>query len=211
MRARPRVHKTMKPISLALSLVLFASVAGAAELDRAAATLAGTEAQFSQRFTPKGFKNSQVESGTVVFGSLPMMRWSYTRPEQKVFVFDGDRSWLYVAAEKQVTVSTLDEQRRSELPFLIIGDPVVRDRHFVVRETTRGSSVVTTLQPRAASAMIRNVTITIAAATHILQRVAYTDREGNETIFDFSGFSRRSITPDLFRFTPPAGVEVVQQ
>ena len=57
-----------------------------------------------------------------------MMRWSYARPEQKVFVFDGNRSWFYLPAEKQVTVTTLDEQRRGELPFLIIGDPAARVR-----------------------------------------------------------------------------------
>jgi outer membrane lipoprotein carrier protein len=201
----------MKITTLFLALTLFASAVNAAELDRAAAALAGTEAQFTQRFTPKGFKNSQVDSGSVVFGTLPMMRWSYTKPEQKVFVFDGNRSWFYLPTEKQVTVTTIDDQRRSELPFLIIGDPAARERHFIVRETTRGGTVTTTLQPRDASAMIRNVTITIVPATHTIQRVAYSDRDGNETTFEFSGFSRRTVTPDFFRFTPPAGVEVVQQ
>jgi outer membrane lipoprotein-sorting protein len=55
------------------------------------------------------------------------------------------------------------------------------------------------------------VTITIAPSTHAIQRVAYSDRDGNETTFDFSSFTRRTVAPDLFRFTPPAGVEVVQQ
>jgi outer membrane lipoprotein carrier protein len=200
----------MKITTLFLALTL-AGAASAAELDRAAAALAGTEAQFTQRFTPKGFKNSQIDSGSVVFGTLPMMRWSYARPEQKVFIFDGNRSWFYLPAEKQVTVTTIDEQRRGELPFLVIGDPAARDRHFVVHETTHGGTVTTTLQPRDASAMIRNVTITIATATHAIQRVSYSDRDGNETTFDFAGFTRRTVTPDLFRFTPPAGVEVVQQ
>src|SRR5437763_17148236 len=109
----------MKITSLVLSLILVASAAGAAELDRAAAALAGTEAQFTQRFTPKGFKNSQIDSGSVVFGTLPMMRWTYSRPEQKIFVFDGSHSWFYLPAEKQVTMTTIDEQRRSELPFLV--------------------------------------------------------------------------------------------
>lgn len=194
-----------------LALTVLSGVPVNSELDRAAAALAGTEAQFSQRFTPKGFTNSQVESGTVVFGPLPMMRWSYTRPEEKIFVFNGERSWLYIPAEKQVTVTALDEQRRSELPFLVIGDPAARERHFVVRERTQGSSVVTTLQPRAATAMIRSITITIAAATHAIQRVTYTDREGNETTFDFSNSSKRDVTPEFFKFTPPPGVDVVQQ
>ncbi|MBV8546717.1 MAG: outer membrane lipoprotein chaperone LolA [Acidobacteria bacterium] len=201
----------MKITSLVLSLILVASAAGAAELDRAAAALAGTEAQFTQRFTPKGFKNSQIDSGSVVFGTLPMMRWTYAKPEQKIFVFDGSRSWFYLPAEKQVTVTTLDEAHRRELPFLLIGDQDARDRNFVVRESPSGSNVVVMLHPRAASALIRSVTITIAAATHTIQRVAYSDRDGNETMFDFSGITRRTVTPDLFRFTPPAGVEVVQQ
>jgi outer membrane lipoprotein carrier protein len=200
----------MKITTLLLTLTL-ASAASAAEIDRAAAALAGTEAEFTQRFTPKGFKNSQIDSGSVIFGTLPMMRWSYTKPEQRVFVFDGNRSWFYVPAEKQVTVTSIDDQRRSELPFLVIGDPAARDRHFIVRETTRGGTVITTLQPRSPSAMIRNVTITIVTATHAIQRVSYSDRDGNETTFDFGGFSRRAVTPDLFHFTPPAGVEVVQQ
>jgi len=200
----------MKIATLLLTLTL-AGAASAAEIDLAAAALAGTEAQFTQRFTPKGFKTSQVDSGSVVFGTLPMMRWSYARPEQKIFVFDGNRSWFYLPAEKQVTVTTIDDQRRGELPFLVIGDPPARERHFIVREIKRGGTVTTTLQPRQSSAMIRNITITIAAATHAIQRVSYSDRDGNETTFDFSGFTRHAAAPDFFRFTPPAGVEVVQQ
>jgi outer membrane lipoprotein carrier protein len=198
--------KTLFALTFLLTTTLHA-----AELDRAAAALAGTEAQFTQKFTPKGFKSAQVESGTVLFGTLPMMRWSYAKPEEKLFVFDGSRSWFYVPADKQVTVTALDASRRSELPFLFIGDPAARDRNFVVREKTRGNSVVVTLQPRASAAMIRNVVVTIAAPTHLIQRVDYTDREGNQTTFDLSGFHKRAVSDDLFHFTPPAGVQVVEQ
>jgi outer membrane lipoprotein carrier protein len=194
---------------LPLALVLAATVSQASEIDRAAAAMAGTEASFTQRFTPKGFTNSQVESGSVIFGALPMMRWTYTKPEEKVFVFDGNQSWFYVAADKQVTVATIDDRRRSELPFLLIGDPAARDRLFAVNESARGGSVVVSLQPRSASSAIRNVTLTIAPGTHLIQQLQYSDREGNRTVFDFSGFHRRAASPDLFRFTPPPGVEVV--
>ena len=151
----------MKKIILALVLIL-ALPLNAAELDRAAAALSGTEAQFTHRFTPKGFKSAQVENGTVIFGTLPMMRWSYARPEEKLFVFDGQHSWFYVPADKQVTVTALDAARRSELPFLFLGDPSARDKSFVVRE--KGN--VITLQPRSASGMIRNVTVTVEPSTH---------------------------------------------
>ena len=196
------MKKTLFALALTLTLPLHA-----AELDRAAAALAGTEASFTQRFTPKGFKTAQVESGTVVFGTLPMMRWTYARPEEKLFVFDGDHSWFYVPSDKQVTKTTLDASRRSELPFLLIGDPAARERNFVVRE--KGN--VITLQPRSASAMIRNVTVTVAPDTHFIQRVDYVDREGNQTTFELAGMHKRAVGNDLFHFTPPAGVQVVEQ
>ncbi|HEY8182843.1 MAG TPA: outer membrane lipoprotein chaperone LolA [Thermoanaerobaculia bacterium] len=199
----------MRKPSLIIGLVLATSVAHAAEIDNAAAAMAGMEASFTQRFTPKGFTNSQVESGSVIFGTLPMMRWTYSKPEEKVFVFDGSKSSFYVAADKQVTVATLDDRRKSELPFLLIGDPAARERLFVVKESRSGANTVVSLQPRDASATIRNITLTIAANTHLIQQIQYSDREGNRTVFNFSGFRRRALSPDLFRFTPPPGVEVV--
>ena len=59
--------------------------------------------------------------------------------------------------------------------------------------------------------MIRNVAVTIAPATHVIERVDYTDREGNQTSFVLTGIRKRSLTNDLFHFTPPAGVQVVEQ
>ena len=201
----------MKTIAFTLMLALAASVSAAPiELDRAAAAMSGMEASFTHTFTAKGFKNSQVESGTVVFGSLPAMRWSYTRPEQKLFVFDGSNSWFYVPADKQVTQSTVTDSRKRELPFLLLGDPAARDRHFVVKQQNRAGNVVTTLSPRDKNALMKNVVVTIAPSTHLIQRIEYTDRDGNRTSFAFSGYHRRTATADTFKFSPPAGVQVVR-
>lgn len=201
----------MKTIAFTLMLVLAASVSAAPiELDRAATAMSGMEASFTHRFTAKGFKNSQVESGTVVFGSLPAMRWSYSKPEQKLFVFDGSNSWFYVPADKQVTLGRVTDARKRELPFLLLGDPAARDKHFVVKQQKRAGNVVTTLQPRDKNAMMKNVVVTITPSTHLIQRIEYTDRDGNRTSFDFSGYHRRAASADTFKFAPPAGVQVIR-
>ena len=196
-----------------LAVIVFAAVlsnAAQIELDRAAAAMSGMEASFTHRFTAKGFKTSQVENGTVVFGTLPKMRWSYTSPEQKLFVFDGTNSWFYVPGDKQVTTGRVTDSRRRELPFLLLGDPVARERVFVVKQQNRGGNVVTTLQPRDKASMIRSVTVTIAPSTHLIQRIDYTDRDGNQTSFSFSGYHRRAASADTFTFAPPAGVQVIR-
>lgn len=203
----------MKRTSLVLMSALLLTMSAQAaplELDRAATAMTGMEASFTHRFTAKGFKNSQVESGSVVFGSLPAMRWSYSKPEQKVFVFDGSNSWFYVPADKQVTVGRVNEARKRELPFLLLGDPAAREKLFVVKEQKRGNAVVTTLQSRNAAAAVKHVSVTIAPSTHLIQSIEYTDRDGNRTQFQFSGYHRRAAAAGTFTFTPPAGVQVVR-
>ncbi|HVE69883.1 MAG TPA: outer membrane lipoprotein chaperone LolA [Thermoanaerobaculia bacterium] len=178
-------------------------------LDNAAKAMSGMEASFTHRFTAKGFKTAQSESGSVVFGELPRMRWTYTAPEAKTFVFDGTSSWFYVPADRQVTTGRVTESRKRELPFLMIGDPASRDRAFVVKEQKRGKTIVTTLTPRGKGSIMRSVTVTIAPATSLIQSIEYTDRDGNRTSFHFSGYHKRAASADLFRFTAPAGVQVV--
>jgi chaperone LolA len=193
--------------AVALAITFAAS---ASELDRATAAMAGMEASFTHRFTAKGFKNPQVESGTVVFGTLPQMRWSYSSPEQKVFVFDGSTSWFYVPADKQVSVGHVTDARKRELPFLLLGDPGARDKSFVVREKSKGGLVITTLEPRDRSSLVRSVTVSVSPATHLIQRIEYSDRQGNSTSFDFSGYHARAASAATFRFDPPAGVQVIR-
>ena len=201
----------MKPTVFLLICALAApAFAAPTELDRAAAAMSGMEASFTHRFTAKGFKTSQVENGSVVFGTLPKMRWSYTSPEKKVFVFDGANSWFYVPADKQVTQGRISDARKRELPFLLLGDPAARDKYFAVKQQNRGGSIVTTLNPRDAKALVRAVSVTINPSTHLIQRIEYTDREGNRTSFDFSGYHRRAASADTFTFSPPAGVQVIR-
>lgn len=197
-------------ILLSLVLVTIGMSAAPIELDRAAATMSGTEANFTHTFTARGFKNSQVESGSVIFGALPAMRWNYAKPESKLFVFDGSNTWFYIPADRQVTVGKIDQARKNELPFLLLGDPAARERHFVVKEQKRGKTIVTTLQARNKAALVKNVTVTIDPASHLIQKIEYADRDGNRTAFAFSGYHRRAAAAGTFTFTPPAGVQVIR-
>lgn len=200
-------------IILPPSLLAAAALAATepSELDLGAAAMAGTEASFDQKFTPKGFTHPQSESGTVVFGTLPMMRWSYTTPEVKLFVFDGHKSWLYVPEDKQVTVAELTEVRKKDLPFLLIGDPAARARSFTTKEERHGDEIATTLAPRDPSSQIRKITVTTSASDHHILRVEYTDREGNQTTFALTDIKKKTAGADAFHFTPPAGVQVIMQ
>ena len=201
----------MKFVTFLATLAITATAAAqTTELDLAAKAMSGMEAGFTHRFTAKGFKTSQVESGSVVFGELPKMRWNYTTPEKKLFVFDGSESWFYVPGDNQATHGRVSDARKAEMPFLLLGDPAARNRHFAMKQQTRGGKVILTLQPRNARALVRGITVTVSPSTHLIQRIEYTDTGGNRTSFDFSGYHRRGASADTFRFTPPAGVQVIR-
>ena len=147
----------------------------------------------------------------MVFGTLPLMRWEYQKPEAKLFVFDGVQSWFYLPEDRQVTVSKLDDARRRELPFLVIGDAAERSRAFDLTERQDHGTIVASLQPKAPASMIRDINITISQSDHTIQKVQYADREGNRTLFSFSGFRKHPAAPETFRFDPPKGVQVVRE
>jgi outer membrane lipoprotein carrier protein len=209
-KLKPGIVVVALLISMGGTPVLTAALLPQTEIDLAAAAINGMEAQFTHSFTAKGFNNAQVESGSVIFGKLPSMRWTYTRPEAKTFVFDGSRSWFYVPADKQVTIADIDDQAKHELPFLLVGDPAARDRAFAVVEQRRGIAVTTTLQPRDTSGLIRSVSIVSDGSTHRIDSISYTDRDGNRTLFSFSGYHPARVSSDTFGFAVPAGVQVVR-
>lgn len=193
-----------------LALTLLLAIGNPSEIDRVSTAVANTEASFTHSFTPKGFTKAQVETGSVIFGKLPSMRWTYSKPESKTWVFDGTRFWFYVPADKQVTVGDVGDERKRELPFLLLGDASARDRYFVVREKKNGNAITTTLQPRDASGLIRTASVTSSASSHLINAIEYTDRDGNRTLFTFSGYHPARVSADTFTFVAPAGVQVVR-
>ena len=194
---------------LVVAFILPAVAAGASQIEEALRSSAGMQADFVHKFTPHGFKVEQVERGRVAFGAAPKMRWEYTRPEAKTFVFDGATSWLYFPAEKQVTVTRLGEKEKREIPFVTLSDPAQLNKMFTVRERNRGSQVVSEIRPRQKAA-IREITATVDRPSRQIRSLAYTDSQGNRTVFEFSNYRKAPQSELVFRFTPAPGVDVIQ-
>lgn len=190
--------------------VAFAAPAPASEAGRALQAVAGLQADFVQRFTPHGFKVAQVEKGTVVFGPAPRMRWNYETPERKTFVFNGQTSWLYVPAERQVTVARLGDKEKQEIPFLLISDPSQLNRYFTMKERPSRGAVTIEIWPRNGASMIREVVLMTDRSTHRIRSLTYTDRQGNRTVFEFTGYRKAPAAELAFQFTPPPGVDIVE-
>jgi len=193
-----------------LLLILFAppALAASESAGRVTALLRackGNSAQFVHRFLPKGYKKETVEKGSVVFGELPAMRWSYNAPEAKEFVFDGTTSWLWVPADNQVTVHELTAEERAALPFFALSEPARIESSFTVTKSGRK----TTLKARAKGGLLSEITVEESADGR-LASLRYVDSQGNATAFEFSKFAPSNAGPDSFRFVAPPGASVAR-
>lgn len=198
----------IKRTHIALLCLALAAPALAADLPSILRNAAGQEAEFVQRFTPRGFKTEQVERGKVLFGAAPQMKWSYTAPERKIFIFDGGKAWLYTPSDRQVVVTTLSPEERKTVPLAFLWDPGAT-QDFAVTRARRGGNEILTLVPRDRTAEIRQAEIT-ASPSGRLRSIGWTDRQGNRNVFEFSGFRKAKPVAGDFRFVPPAGTTVVE-
>ena len=196
------------PALALILLILAAPMAAAGEAESVTALLRsceGSSAEFVQKFLPKGFKKEKLERGKVVFGTLPAMRWAYADPEKKEFVFDGTTSWLWVPADRQVTVHELTQEERAALPFFALSDPARIAKQFSLARSGR----TTTLKARDRKAMLLEIMVE-ASGDGRLSRLRYLDSQGNATTFEFSRFAAAPTEPETFTFVPPPGADVVR-
>jgi outer membrane lipoprotein carrier protein len=192
----------------ALAVFLISSQAVGADgiaIADAVQRLTGQDAAFTQSFLPRGYKKEQVESGRVIFGSAPSSRWTYAAPEPKTFVFDGTTSWMYVPADETVMVHRVTPDELKRLPFFVLADPQrLSDWYAIVSREGR-----TTLTATNDEALLRSIRIELDAAGRP-RLLEYTDSQGNRTRFELADWKRAVTTPDTFTFTPPPGVDVIE-
>ncbi len=74
-------------------------------------------------------RKKTVERGRMAVRKPGRMRWTYTQPEEKLFVSDGNRVYSYVPADKQVYVAAVpaDDQATTPALFLAGKGNILRD------------------------------------------------------------------------------------
>jgi outer membrane lipoprotein carrier protein len=174
------------------------------------------QASFTQEYVAWG--RTRVESGEVYLSRGGKMRWEYQKPEQKLFLSDGREVMLYVASEKQLTLTPLKASDDVRVPLeLLVSHPNLR-RAFSKIEfagpaagAEPGDRVLRAYPRRGQEQEYRDVLVEITP-TFDVRRLVITYPDETTMQFTFNGIARNArLNPSLFEFTPPAGTEVIQQ
>ena len=172
-------------------------------------------ADFSQEFFVKSHNVKKQSKGKVTFAKPGKMHWDYSEPKDNKVVSDGAILKVYEAANKQMFEQNVDKsQYPAALSFLVGGGKLGDVFNFELYEGAAmnfpgGQVLVGT--PKTPSPAYQKVLFYVDTQTSQVRRVLIVDGQGNRNRFDFENPKvNEAVTEDRFKFTPPAGTQVIK-
>lgn len=173
------------------------------------------KADFTEIYQGPGV--SRTESGTLWLKKPGRMRWEYHQPREKLFLTDSHTAFFYVPGENQARKTPLKnlDDIRSPLRYLL--------GKTKLQKELEGLSVAADLSPiKAGDTVLRGVPKTMRdrvsevvleiSPRFEINRIVIHEVDGTATDFQFSNTQENvSVQDSLFRFTPPAGVQVIEE
>lgn len=208
MAHRLRFSPALLPLIALLASGAFAGDTGVDRLRSYLANVQGMEGNFRQQVIDSRGQVLEDASGAVAMQRPGRFRWDYQTPFKRVIVADGDRVWLYEADLDQVTIRKLTSGIGDTPAALLTGEESVLERFTVEKSWTEGGLAQVRLIPRSAESDFAGVTLGFDGAE--LRQLLLDDRLGQQTRIDLSGVrTNPTLSPDLFRFQPPPGADVI--
>jgi outer membrane lipoprotein carrier protein len=148
--------------------------------------------------------------GTMAISRPGKFRWSITKPYNQLMVGDGSRIWLYDPELKQVIVRASQKALGGTPAALLAGDNEADQRFTFKADGEHTGAEWVIAEPKQNDTGF--VRIRIGLAGNELKGMILEDSFGQTTTLVFSNVVRNGDAPaSLFRFTPPAGADVLKQ
>lgn len=181
---------------------------GEARLRSFLADVQAMDGKFRQQVIDSRQQVLEDTSGSVAMQRPGRFRWNYEAPFERVIVSDGEKVWLYEADLEQVTIRRLSSGIGDTPAALLTGKESVLDRFKVDKSWTEDGLALVRLLPRSADSDFASVTLGFDGSA--LRRLLLDDRLGQQTRIDLTAVRiNPRLAPDLFRFLPPPGADVI--
>jgi outer membrane lipoprotein carrier protein len=166
---------------------------------------------FSESYVGSG-RPSQTESGTLYLRKPGRMRWEYTMPAGKVFLSDGKNVYLYSPEDHRAEKSKLKESEDMRAPLAFLLGKLDFSKEFrSLALRNEGSDTWIVAEPKSQNLAYTKVEF-LALPSGEIRRVRVTGQQAQSKLeFAFSGEQLNApVSPSLFVFQPPPGVQVVE-
>ncbi len=163
-------------------------------------------ADFTQ--TTKGATNGTFK-GSMSVQRPNNFRWETKSPSEQLIVANGNSMWIYDKDLEQATKQGVDSQVGNTPALLLSGDPSKIDKNFKVTQPYENKNYYV-LYPKTGDASFKNLSVSFSGGKPVM--MVLNDTLGQTTSIKFNGIKLNpSISSSQFKFTPPKGVDVINQ
>ncbi|MFN3618380.1 MAG: outer membrane lipoprotein chaperone LolA [Aquabacterium sp.] len=182
------------------------------------------QAEFTQVVISPDGQRQRRSTGTLAFQRPDRFRFAYTSPSEQLIVADGQQVWLYDVDLEQVTVRPVSEAV-GNTPAAILSSAAL-ERDFKLKAIPGPTAGAVTAAPVSVPGGMKwqwvqaipkrkdgsFQTVEVGFVQGRLAALDILDGFGQRTRLSFSKFETGvRLSPDQFKFTPPAGVDVLRQ
>ena len=198
-----------------IAAAMFALAGGAAQADSVDTLRAFIRdvktgsATFTQTVTSADGSKKKTQSGHFDFARPNRFRFAYAKPFEQVIVGDGRKVWIYDVDLNQVSSRKISEALGATPAALLAGSSL--DKEFdLAAMPDQGGLAWVRATPKVADGPFRSLGVGFRGPT--LAAVEIVDAFGQRSMLDFTDFASNAALPaEAFRFTPPAGADVIEQ
>ena len=181
-----------------------------ASLVKQLSAMTSLEADFHQWVLDGKQTVLQEVKGTMKIQRPGMFRWDSLDPYPQQIATDSATLWVYDKDLDQVTRKSLDRQVGNTPALLLSGDPAVLSASFSIsgHRFGTGDEIRYDLTPKDKDAMFELLRVHFKAGT--LAEMYLRDNLGHTTRIVFTVKTlNKPVNPDVFRFVPPEGTDVI--
>ncbi|MDH5537382.1 MAG: outer membrane lipoprotein chaperone LolA [Betaproteobacteria bacterium] len=198
---------------LILFLLWLPTAAGASGIDSLRAFLTHTttaSARFAQMVLDKDLKLLQQATGVMQFSRPGKFRWEYDKPYEQTIVGDGQRLWIYDKDLNQVTTRPLDRALGASPAALLAGSNEIEMNYTLANLGTQEGLEWLEATPKRQDTAFERIRLGFSKTG--LEAMELRDQFGQVTVIRFADLQRNPKLPaETFRFTPPAGADVIRE
>ena len=166
-------------------------------------------ATFTQTVTSPDGAKKKTSSGSFDFARPNRFRFAYAKPFEQTIVGDGEKVWIYDADLNQVSVRKLGQALGATPAALLAGGTLERD-FDLANLPAQGGLEWAEAKPKARDGAFQAVRVGFRGKD--LAALEIIDSFGQKSLLQFNGFAANAaVAPETFRFTVPAGADVIEQ
>jgi len=194
----------------ALLVVSIAAHADAADTLRAfIRDVNSGRAQFTQTVTSPDGAKKKTSTGSFEFSRPNRFRFAYAKPFEQLIVADGQKVWIYDTDLNQASSRKFSSALGATPAALLAGGSLDKDFDLVAVPAKDGLEWVQA-NPKLKDGSFKSVRVGFRGKE--LAAVEIIDAFDQRSLLQFTQFTPGvSFAPDAFRFTPPAGADVIEQ